>query len=167
MQAIHEVTERGIQAQRAVFRQHAKGVCDAAEVGAIIAVECWNQSGAAHSFFLCELKHHPEGEGVLVKTAPSQAGKKTKKTNNGEQSQPVAMHDPMYAAQLYIQDTMAGGRQQESTFLKQEEVVLVNGRGFRYRLSTGELAATGAVPGEYRLIPKALEAILAVTYAQA
>jgi hypothetical protein len=63
-----------------------------------------------------------------------------------------------FLTQLYIQDTMAGGRQQESTFLKQEEVVLVNGRGFRYRLSTGELAATGAVPGEHRLIPKALAA---------
>ena len=51
--------------------------------------------------------------------------------------------------------------------LKQEEVVLVNGRGFRYRLATGDLAATGAVPGEYRLVPSALEAILATTYAQA
>ena len=109
VQAIQEVSDRGVAAQRTAFRQLANEVCGAAEVGAIIAVECWNQSGAAHSFFLCELTHHPEG--VLVKEAPSQAGKKTKKTNNGEQSQPVAMHDPMYAAQLYIQDTIAGGSQ--------------------------------------------------------
>jgi hypothetical protein len=34
-------------------------------------------------FFLCELKKHPEGE--LVEKAPSQAGKKSKKTNHGEQ----------------------------------------------------------------------------------
>jgi hypothetical protein len=49
------------------------------EEGAIIAVGCWNQGGAAHSFFLCELKKHPEGG--LVEKAPSQAGKKSKTTD--------------------------------------------------------------------------------------
>ena len=52
----------------------------------------WNQGGAAHSFFLCELKKHPQGE--LVENAPSQAGKKSKKTDNGEQPQPVAKKRP-------------------------------------------------------------------------
>jgi hypothetical protein len=127
VQAIHENSGRGIQAQWTTMRQQASGICDNAEEGAIIAVECWNQGGAAHSFFLCELKKHP-AEGGLVEKAPSQAGKKSKKTNNGEQSQPVAKNHPLYAAQLYIQDTMAerGGSQQDSIFLKQEKAVLVS-----------------------------------------
>ena len=165
VQAIHEDTDRGIASQRQTMRKRSSGICENAEEGAIIAVECWNQGGAAHSFFLYELKKHPEGE--LVEKAPSQAGKKSKRTNNGEQSQPVAKNDPLYAAQLYIQDTMAGGSQQDSIFLKQEKAVLVNGRGFRYRLATGELTPTGAVQREYRLVPSALEAILGSTYAQA
>jgi hypothetical protein len=48
--------------------------------------------------------------------------------------------------------------------LKQEKAVLVNDRGFRYRLATGELTPTGAVQREYRLVPSALEAILGATY---
>ena len=88
VQAIYENSDRGIQAQRTVMRKQASGICENAEEGAIIAVECWNQGGAAHSFFLCELKKHPQGE--LVEKTPSQAGKKSKRTNNGEQSQPVA-----------------------------------------------------------------------------
>jgi hypothetical protein len=60
---------------------------------------------------------------------------------------------------------MAGGSQQDSNLLKQEKAVLVNGRGFRYRLATGELTPTGAVQREYRLVPSALEAIPGSTYA--
>jgi hypothetical protein len=49
VQAIHENSGRGIQAQRTAMRQQASGgICDNAEEGAIIAVECWNQGGAAH-----------------------------------------------------------------------------------------------------------------------
>jgi hypothetical protein len=59
-------------------------------------------------------------------------------------------------------------RQQDSIFLKQEKVlVLLNGRGFRYRLATGELTPAGAVWRECRSVPSALEAILGSTYAQA
>jgi hypothetical protein len=50
-------------------------------------------------FFLCELKKHPEGE--LVEKAPSQAGKKSKKTNNGESAASSKKKDPLYAAQLH------------------------------------------------------------------
>jgi hypothetical protein len=130
--------------------------------GAIIAVECWNQSGAAHSFFLCELKKHAEGE--LLEKAPIQAGKKSKKTDNGEQRAAAAnskKRPTVCSTALYPGHHVAGGvASRTALFLKQEEVVLVNGRGFRYRLA-------GAVQREYRLVPSALEAILGTTYAQA
>ena len=68
--------------------------------------------------------------GVGLQEAPSQAGK-PKSTENGEQAQPIRKGDPLFAAKLLVQEEGA-------LFAKKEKRVLVNGRGFRYRLRTGE-----------------------------
>ena len=82
-------------ANAAKLREQAKALCAAAEPGAIMAVECWNQSESEHSFFLCELLTHPghKAEDDLHRDAPSQAGK-PKSTENGEQAQPIRKGDP-------------------------------------------------------------------------
>ena len=113
----------------------------------------------------CELLTHPghKAEDDLHRDAPSQAGK-PKSTENGEQAQPVRKGDPLFAARLLVQANNTG-EDENVLFAKREKRVLVNGRGFRYRLRTGDLTSTGTA-GQFRLVPAALEQIQAKLYAQ-
>jgi hypothetical protein len=134
-QAIHETSERGVAAKSKEYIATAKALCEGAVVGAVFAVECWDQSGSPHNFFLCEVVAFADG--AMKKDALSQVGK-SKSTENGEQSQVIRMHDPLFLAQLYVQDS-ATDTSQGVVFVKREARVLVNGKGFRYRVQTGEL----------------------------
>ena len=168
-QAIHETSERGIAASQAKYVEIAKGLCAGAAVGAVFAVECWDQSGSPHNFFLCELVAFADG--VVKKEALSQVGK-SKSTENGEQSQPIRKNDPLFLAQLYVQES-ATDTSQEVVFVKREARVLVNGKGFRYRVQIGELISatrratrSSSTAGEFQLQPTAFVAIQASLYAQ-
>jgi hypothetical protein len=129
--------------------------------GSICAVECWDQAaGCAHNFFLCEVRKHPDES--IKKIAPSQVGKK-KHTDNGPLSQPIRMHDPLFAAQLLTpdpaNDTAAG-----LAYVKHDKIVLINGRGFRYHIKTGDIrsvAAAAAPPLARQLRRRALEQAVA------
>ena len=168
-QAIQEISDKGIAANQAKYGEIAKNLCAGAAVGAVFAVECWDQSGSSHNFFLCELVAFADG--VVTKEAPSQAGK-SKSTENGEQSQPIRKNDPLFLAQLYVQES-ATDTSQEVVFVKREARVLVNGKGFRYRVQTGELISatrrttrSSSTAGEFQLQPTAFVAIQASLYAQ-
>ena len=93
----------------------------------------------------------------IKKIAPSQVGKK-KHTDNGPLSQPIRMHDPLFAAQLLTpdpdNDTAAG-----LAYVKHDKVVLINGRGFRYHIKTGDIrsVAPPAPPPARQLRRRALE----------
>ena len=129
----------------------------------------WNPNSArclAQSLVLvplsCEVK----------KDAPSQVGK-SKSTENGEQSQPIRKNDPLFLAQLYVQESTTHDTSQEVVFVKREARVLVNGKGFRYRVQTGELISatrrttrSSSTAGEFQLQPTACRAIQASLYAQ-
>jgi hypothetical protein len=69
------------------------------------------------------------------------------------------MHDPLFAAQLLTpdpaNDTAAG-----LAYVKHDKVVLINGRGFRYHIKTGDIrsvAAAAAPPPARQLRRRALE----------
>lgn len=169
-QEIHEITNQGIAANNTKYAAIAKELCERAAVGAVFAVECWDQSGSPHNFFLCELVAFADGK--VKKEAPSQVGK-SKSTENGEQSQPIRKNDPLFLAQLYVQESTTDDTSQEVVFVKREARVLVNGKGFRYRVQTGELISatrrttrSSSTAGEFQLQPTACRAIQASLYAQ-
>ena len=169
-QEIHEITNQGIAANNTKYATIAKELCEKAAVGAVFAVECWDQSGSPHNFFLCELVAFADGK--VKKEAPSQVGK-SKSTENGEQSQPIRKNDPLFLAQLYVQESTTDDTSQEVVFVKREARVLVNGKGFRYRVQTGELISatrrttrSSSTAGEFQLQPTACRAIQASLYAQ-
>jgi hypothetical protein len=67
------------------------------------------------------------------------------------------MHDPLFLAQLYVQEGTTD-TSQEVMFVKREAQVLVNGKGFRYRVQTGELISatrrttrSSSTAGEFQL----------------
>ena len=98
---------------------------------------------------------------------------KSKSTENGEQSQPIRKNDPLFLAQLYVQESTTDDTSQEVVFVKREARVLVNGKGFRYRVQTGELISatrrttrSSSTAGEFQLQPTACRAIQASLYAQ-
>jgi hypothetical protein len=179
---LNEVSERGVTASNAKFRKEAEEISKNVLEGSICAVECWDEMESEHNFFLCEVCKHPDG--TVMKEAPSQARTK-KHTDNGPLSQPIRMHDPLFAAKLFTADTTndtAGGL----AYIKGDKTVLINGRGFRYRLKTGEFKPSQAAPAParqslrqrerakpavdspviYRLQPAALEAVHGMLYAQ-
>jgi hypothetical protein len=101
-QEIHEISDQGIASNNAKYATIAKKLCSGAAVGAVFAMECWDQSGSPHNFFLCELVAFAGGE--VKKDAPSQVGKSKSTEANGEQSRPVRKNDPLFLAQLYVQE---------------------------------------------------------------
>ena len=137
-QEIQETSERGVVASNSKFRQRAEAISNEVQEKSVCAVECWDQMESEHIFFLCEVLTHPDGS--VLKKAPSLAGKK-KHTDNGQLSQPMQMHDPLFAARIFLPDptnnTSAG-----LAFTKSNKVVVVNGRGFRYRIQTGEFVVS-------------------------
>ena len=150
------IPQIGIGASNTRLRKQAESISDAVQEGSICAVECWDQAaGCAHNFFLCEVRKHPDES--IKKTALSQVGKK-KHTDNGPLSQPIRMHDPLFAAQLLTpdpdNDTAAG-----LAYVKHDKVVLINGRGFRYHIKTGDIrsVAPPAPPPARQLRRRALE----------
>jgi len=82
-------------------------------------------------------------------------------------------NDPLFLAQLYVQESTTHDTSQEVVFVKREARVLVNGKGFRYRVQTGELISatrrttrSSSTAGEFQLQPTACRAIQASLYAQ-